>query len=99
MGDDKEELPLQFSRGRHGGSGDGTCFYRGAEESPEIRGVMDLQLLETAVREVSYWAVLVTGCLCLIGGTAAIGHWSLRKLLSTLGLYREFLAFVKTRKR
>lgn len=60
---------------------------------------MTLQMFETAIREVAFWAVLAMGCLCLLGGVAAIGAWALKALLKTLSLYRDFAAFVRGRKR
>lgn len=58
-----------------------------------------LQTFEIAVREVAYWAVLATGCLCLISGTLTVASLALKWTLSTFSLYKDFLAFVRTRRR
>lgn len=58
-----------------------------------------LQTFETAVREVAFWAVLATGCLCLIGGAVAIAGWVIKRMIKTFGLYRDFMAFARSRRR
>ncbi len=58
-----------------------------------------IQVFEAAVREVTFWSILATGGLCLLGGTFLIGAWALKKMLIMFGLYQDFLAFVRSRRR
>lgn len=58
-----------------------------------------LQTFEIAVREVAFWSILATGCLCLLGSSFAVLAWMLKKLLLMLGLYRDFLVFIRARRR
>ena len=57
-----------------------------------------LETFEIAVREVAFWSVLALGALCLIAMVLALAAWVMKKLLTTMGLYRNFLLFVRSRR-
>jgi hypothetical protein len=59
---------------------------------------MDIRALEVVVREVSYMALLITGCAVLIGISCLTVRWALLKFVSVLKLEVAFVAFLRSRK-
>ena len=60
---------------------------------------MDPVQFEMAVKEIAFIAVLLTGCFCTVGIAAITGAWCVKALLRMLGLWYNFLLFVRSRKR
>lgn len=60
---------------------------------------MDPQAFEVAVREVAYYAVLGSGTFFVAGSCAALSGWALKKFLESIGVYAEFVRFIRSRKR
>lgn len=60
---------------------------------------MNPEALEVAVREVSYYAVLLAGAFFVAGSCAALAGWALKKSLEAIGVYAEFVGFVRSRRR
>lgn len=60
---------------------------------------MDPALFELVVRDVAYYAVLGSGVFFVAGSCAALAGWALKKWLETVGMYAEFLSFVRGRRR
>lgn len=58
-----------------------------------------IELLDLAVREVSYVSVLVLGTMCLVAAALTMVGWTLKKLIQGLGLYRDFLEFLRNRRK
>lgn len=57
------------------------------------------EAFEHAVHLVAYYAVLVLGAACLVGVAGVTLAWAIKRLLVALGLYRDFRAFSRSRRR
>lgn len=55
--------------------------------------------IEQAARLIGYISVLLLGILTMAACVVIMARWFLLKLLNTVGLYRDFAAFTKARKR
>ena len=57
------------------------------------------EIIEAQARETSFQAMIVIGVAVLVGASAAMVVWAWRQLLRLFGLYSDFTAFQRHRRR
>jgi hypothetical protein len=57
------------------------------------------EIIEAQARETSFQAVVVIGSAFLVGTAAWTGVWAWNQLLKLFGLYSDFTAFQRRRRR